>query len=226
MRQDKVITLIRKLKEIANPLSNASENERANANTRIEELTNKYSINESESSSTESLSGYNERNVGKVGTWVTILAKTISEYFDCQYAEKNNKIIVFFGSSNRVKNAGYAFDSVYNQIQELSKNYSISEKRYYGFKNFKSYKIVARREFKEGLATGLYNRVKKKNQEGLILNSEHIANEWLSSKGLAIEEAKRKSKELHTRENHFEIGLEKSILLMVPEAALPNVSQV
>jgi hypothetical protein len=225
MKSDKAILLIKKLKKIANPLSNSSENERANAVTRIEELSKKYNIKESESSVIESNCGSSEQTVTLVETWVTILANTISEYFDCQYAEKDKTALVFYGSSNKVTNAGYSFDSVYNQVQELANNYRIDNKRYYGFKNLKSYSKIAKREFKEGLVTGLRNKLKKPDIEGLVIDSELVANSWLNEVGMEVKEVKRKSKELHTRENHFEVGLEKSILLVVPEASLPSISQ-
>jgi len=158
--------------------------------------------------------------------WALSLAIVVADYMDASvtYIEPTywtGGRLMFYGVKLNASMAAYAFQSVFNQIRELSRKYHVDRAewenpdrqrglmrqlmsslgRYY-YKTFESYRNAAKREYREGLVFGFAKRLKElKEQEeaseqgeqitALAVRYEGIAKAWLRSKGFEDPEEKK-----------------------------------
>lgn len=244
---EKILDKIRKLKALANPDQNTSENEIASALKIARKLMLEHGINEAETTvqiQDEELGG---SFVSPLGTknrqiWLITLAFAIDTYFDCKhllntkYYSNTGKTIelsfIFYGPREQAEIASYCFTSVYNQVWALSNAYDPPSSPFYRPKAFSR---IAKREYREGLSKGLLDRcerLKKQEQESmqssaitaLAVRSEAIADEWFAKyekqTGKKIEEQSLNSKRHTVGPQHFAKGMRDSEKLSLSKAAL------
>lgn len=194
---EKILDKIRKLKALANPDQNTSENEIASALEIARKLMLEHGINEAETTvqiqdeelgnGVDTVLDTKNRQV-----WISILAKAIDTYFECKHflrtGGKRNISFCFYGPKEQAEIASYCFNSVYNQVWNLSNAYKPSGVVFYSPRDFSR---IAKREYREGLSNGLLVRcraIKEEEQRSanaskitaLAVRSEEVADNWLA----------------------------------------------
>lgn len=240
--REKIIDKIRKLKNLADPDKNTNENEIAAALEAARRLMLEHSISESETfvaHTYDEIGGSNESKLGtkKIPYWLHLLAMVIAEYFDCKHLRRRYKNIgcsyIFYGPKNQTECAAYAFDSVYKQVLRLSDSYKIDKTRHCGWKGNIGYAKVAKREYKDGLVTGLYNRClalkraektsdQAQNITALAIRSEEVAASWLEKNSPNAKSKNVYSSGCCTEDGHFEAGIEDSESLSIIKGEIDN----
>jgi hypothetical protein len=195
--KEKILDKIRKLKALANPDQNTSDNEIASALEIARKLMLEHGINESETTvqipneelgnGIDTVLGTKNRQV-----WISILTAAIDTYFDCKHflrtGGRRNISIVFYGPKEQAEIASYCFTSVYNQVWALSNAYNPSGNAFLAPRDISR---IGRREYREGLSRGLLERCKAIREEeqrsanaskitALAIRSDKVADEWLA----------------------------------------------
>jgi len=150
--------------------------------------------------------------------WALSLAIVVADYMDASvvYFEPDywsGGRMLFHGVKLNAHMAAFAFQSVFNQVTELSRKYRVSREDYDGggrsqglmrslmsslaqhnYSTFDAYRNAAKREYREGLVHGFARRLKElKEQEqtsgeseqitALAVRYEGIAKAWLHDQG-------------------------------------------
>ncbi len=224
---EKILDKIRKLKALANPDQNTSDNEIASALEIARKLMLEHGINESETTiniPNEELGGGTCFDLGtknKQAWWIS-LAGAVGEYLDCKFFLRQSRIngisLVFYGPKDQAESAAYIFESVYKQVWNLSTAYKPSSCLFYGDRG---YSKVAHREYREGLSNGLYERCKRIKEEeqrsaqasqitALAIRSEDIADNWLSKNIGKLKNANYRPNRTATGDQHYAKGFKDS----------------
>jgi hypothetical protein len=234
---EKILDKIRKLKALANPDVNTSDNEIASALEIARKLMLEHGINESETTiniPTEELGGCGAVDLGTKNkqVWISFLGAAIDTYFECKHYLRINKstgiTLIFYGPKDQAEIASYCFGSVYNQVWALSNAYKPSSSP---FSDPRAFSKVAKREYREGLSIGLLERCKAIKEEeqrsanaskitALVIRSDKVADEWLAKHVGKLQQFKQKSNRMTTGERDFANGKRDSEKLSLSKAAL------
>jgi len=228
----KVISKIQKLFNLAE--NNPSEEEAASALKQARVLLIKYNLSEDEidaveSSTSGSLEGGDSVVVlktGRIHSWVHGLVNVVCAYFNvkCYHQKSTKSRITFYGVKINSEAAGYAFQSIFSQVQALAKKYKPSKKdfEFQGYyTDFSIYSVKARFEYREGVISGLMksvNEIKQNEEEefeaekitALAVRSEDVARDWLAAQGLNIKSVTNYSKSGLTNSDGYTKGREDS----------------
>lgn len=194
---EKILDKIRKLKALANPDANTSDNEIASALEIARKLMLEHGINEAETT----VQIPNEELGNGIDTvldtknrqvWISILAAAMDTYFECKHflrtGGKRNISFCFYGPKDQAEIASYCFSSVYNQVWNLSNAYKPAIDNLWASRSLPR---IAKREYREGLSNGLLGRcraIKEEEQRSanaskitaLAVRSEEVADNWLA----------------------------------------------
>jgi len=173
--------------------------------------------------------------------WALSLAIVVADYMDASviYLEPSywsGGRLLFHGVKLNASMAAFGFQSVFNQIKELSRKYEVNRSGYEGggsggglmrqlmgrlaqenYGSWDSYRNAAKREYREGLVFGFAKRLRELKEEeqsstegeqigALALRYEGIAKAWLSDQGFETEERKPRAKKKHTGVEHYLAG--------------------
>jgi len=204
--------------------NNPSEEEASSALKKAKELLIEYQLSEIDLEKRQKEMSGSQENAFEPGcievklpqsrmhAWIYSMCDAICTFFDVKwFFYKGNTfhrikpVIVIYGIKTNCNVASLAFNSVYSQIDSLSKRYkpskaSFSFQDYY--KDFAIFSVQARFEYKQGLAGGLLKRARQerdrnKQQYGeqctaLAVRSEDVANEWIKSNNIILVSNKTK----------------------------------
>lgn len=149
----------------------------------------------------------------RTAKWALSLAVVVADYMDASvtYIEPSywgGGKLLFFGVKLNASMAAYAFQSVFNQIKELSRKYIVSRSDYehgrgggggtglmrqlmgrlaqHNYKTWEAYRNAAKREYREGLVFGLARRLKElKEYEAASAEADEITALAVRYEGIA-----------------------------------------
>lgn len=172
--------------------------------------------------------------------WALSLAVVVADYMDASvtYFEPSywsGGRMLFYGVKLNARMAAFAFQSVFNQVKELSRKYQVSRSEYDGegrglmrslmsgvarqnYNTFDAYRNAAKREYREGLVFGFAKRLgelkehEQASDEGeqitaLAVRYEGIAKAWFRNQGFEDPtERKPRHRNKHTGVKHYQDG--------------------
>jgi len=205
----KIIEKIQQLFNLAK--NNPSEEEAATALKMARAKMMQYGLEEADVQTVtreESVIGDNVVvfHTANIPEWASYLAYIVSQYFEVEsYLSRNryrNPQIVFYGHKVNSEAAGYAFESLFNQVQTLAKKFKVTKDMYQtvgrNFGSFRGFSKCAKREYRTGLVSGLKDRlIEIKREEkvqspkvtALAVRYRDLANQYLTDKDLKLKEA-------------------------------------
>ncbi len=238
--KEKTLQKIRKLFDLAE--SNTSKEEMSSALEQARKLLRKYSLTMEEVNQSrlkDTLGGGDGWTVeiprSEKVIWINHLAAVVGEYFECKIA-RDGDVFVFFGPSLLVNLASYGFQSVYNQILELSGDLCVSQREYFvkgamgqhSLSSYAAYCKQAKYEYRTGLAIGLEQQLhnlkeeeieydSQNKMEAIVVASWDVADKWAEANDIVVRPDKVEKEQKHkvTGTEHCTNGVKDSKKLTV-----------
>jgi len=212
----KIIERIQQLFNLA--ANNPSEEEAATALKMARAKMMQYGLEEADVQTVtreESIIGDNVVvfQTSNIPEWASYLAYIVSQYFEVEsYISRNryrNPQIVFYGHKVNSEAAGYAFESLFNQVQSLAKKLKITKEMYrtvgWHFGSFRGFSKCAKREYRTGLVSGLKKRLIEVKEEEKV-HAPEVTALAVRYKDLANQYALQKSLKLRSAQGHKNQG--------------------
>jgi len=247
--REKILHKVKKLFDLSK--SSNSEEEMASALEQARRLLQKYGltmeeVNQSEVESTLGVGDGWTVTVPKSEKviWINHFAAIVGEYFECKIA-RDKDIFVFFGPLVLAKSASYGFESIYNQIMDLSDEYSPTRAEFsirssigkHNIGSYSAYCKQAKYEYRTGLALGLENHLNYLKQEefkrvnnskinAIVAMTWDIADKWAKENNVILgPDDKKEQKHKVTGTQHCAVGMGDSKLLSVAKGLKEKMSK-